>query len=60
MEHATEYYRELFGPETEYDISLDPSIWDHTESLEECDNEILSKPFSESEVKVALFQMEKK
>lgn len=59
LEHATEYYRELFGPESEYDIQLDPSIWDNVESLNEVDNDCLCRPFSEIEITDALFLMER-
>lgn len=59
LEYATEYYRELFGPKSEYDIQLDPSIWDNAENLDEDDNDNLCRPFSETDIKDALFQMER-
>lgn len=27
LKHATEYYKELFGPQPSYDIRIDPTIW---------------------------------
>lgn len=39
LSHATEYYKELFGPKPRYDI----------------DNMTLCRPFSEAEIKNALF-----
>lgn len=27
LEHATEYYDELFGPGQEFDIQIDSNIW---------------------------------
>ena len=37
---------------------MDPSIWNASYKLSESDNETLCQPFSDSEIKVALFQME--
>ena len=59
LKHASEYYSERFGPVPQYDIHLDPSIWNNSLKLFETDNEMLCQPFFESEIKVALFQMEK-
>lgn len=56
---ATGYYKDLFGPEPEYNIKLDPSIWANCNILNEADNEILCQPFSEAEIKAALSQMVK-
>lgn len=55
LKHASEYYSELFGPVTQHDIHMDPSIWNDSFILSESDNEILCQPFSELEIKVALF-----
>lgn len=59
MEHATDYYRNLFGPEPGNDFRLDPEIWEGCAKLDVEDNNILCLPFSESEIKGALFQMER-
>ena len=59
LNHATEYYRHLFGPEPENDFKLDPSIWDECSYISKEDNDILCHPFSEAEIKAALFQMER-
>jgi hypothetical protein len=60
LDHATEYYKELFGPELENDFRLDPKIWEGCAKLSDDDNRILCQPFSEAKIKTALFQMEKK
>jgi hypothetical protein len=60
LDHATEYYKELFGPEPGNDFRLDPEIWEGYAKLSDDDNRILCQPFSEAKIKTALFQMEKK
>lgn len=57
LKHASEYYSELFGPVPQQDIHFDPSIWNNSYMLSESDNLILYQPFSETEIKEALFQM---
>lgn len=58
LRHATEYYSELFGPEVEHNIHIDPSLWDGIVKVNESENEELCSPFSEEEIRKALFQME--
>lgn len=29
LKHASEYYSDLFGPPTEYDLQMGPDIWDN-------------------------------
>ena len=59
LEHATLYYKTLFGPANNNVLPLEQSFWDDVTSLSLEDNELLCKPFSEGEIKEALFQMEK-
>jgi len=59
LAHATEYYKTLFGPEQGHSFPLDPDLWDENELVQDFENEILTQPFSEEEIKEALFQMEK-
>jgi mannosylglycoprotein endo-beta-mannosidase len=59
LDHATKYYKELFGPEPGNGFRLDPEIWEGYDKLSDDDNRILCQPFSEAEIKTALFQMEK-
>lgn len=58
LEHATNYYKLLFGSAESARIPLSPSLFENTEKLSENDNENLCRPFLESEIKEALFQME--
>ena len=59
VNHATEFYKSLFGPAPGNVFPLSEDLWDPNEKVYEEDNTTLIKPFSESEIKNALFQMEK-
>ena len=59
LAHATKYYKKLFGPELGNSFPLDPAIWDEEDKVNETENALLCQPFSEEEIKFALFQMEK-
>jgi len=58
LDHATDYYRKLFGPSTKPHLSMDPSCWDSLENISLEDNERLVKHFSEEEVKNTVMTME--
>jgi len=58
LEHATKYYSDLFGPGIHFNIQTDPDIWSEVAMVSEADNDFLCQPFSETEIKNALFQME--
>lgn len=60
LKHATEYYTSLFGPEPEHNIRIDQELWNEIEHVTDSENEELCKPFSATEIKEALFQMDKK
>ena len=59
VNHATSYYKTLFGPDIGNTFPLDPSLWNNDEKVSEEDNSALIKPFTEEEIKFALFKMEK-
>lgn len=58
LEHATNYYKNLFGPAGSNRLKLSPNLFENNRKLSPTDNEELCKPFSEIEIKDALFQME--
>jgi hypothetical protein len=58
LQHATEYYSELFGPEESHDIHIDSNLWAELPQVSKEENDELCKPFTETEMKNALFQME--
>ena len=56
--HATNFYKDLFGPAQGNLFPVDPSLWHEDELVSDEDNIWLTRPFSENEIKEALFQME--
>ena len=59
MDHATQFYKEPFGPSTPFGLHMEPGCWDPFEMVNTQDNEELEKPFSKLEVKESIFSMEK-
>jgi hypothetical protein len=56
LQHATDYYKNLFGPGNLFPIS--PNLWSASETLTDEDNIDLTRPFSMEEVKNDLFEMD--
>ena len=54
----TTYYKQLFGPSLETNVSLDESRTEDIPQVSELENEHLTQDFQESEVREAIFQME--
>jgi hypothetical protein len=46
VKHATEYYKELFGPSESPTFSLNPDCWDQNEKITEEENNLLTRQFS--------------
>ena len=59
LAHATDYYKNLFGPEIGNSFPLDPALWQEEEKVNMEENDMLPQPFSEEEIRFALFSMEK-
>ena len=59
LQHATDYYKELFGPSDDPAVSLDVVCWTTEEQISPCEHEELIKGFDIEEVKYAIFSMEK-
>jgi hypothetical protein len=59
LKHATRYYKSLFGPGEGDAIDVDPSLWPEESKVNMQENYELAKPFSEEEIKYALFQTDK-
>lgn len=57
LPHATNYYRELFGPAPGNICQIDASLWSQDENIMPEDNEYLTRPFSLEEIKTTLFAM---
>jgi hypothetical protein len=59
LTHATNYYRELFGPSKSPVFHLDPNCWGPEEKVTQEENEKLVSPFTMEELRVAVFSLEK-
>ena len=57
-EHITSYYKNLFRPLEDTQISLDEHQTEDTTQVTTLENELLVDEFSENEVKASIFQME--
>jgi len=57
LEHATSFYKSLFGSSLTSSMHLSPCFWQGRGSLTEEDKTDLIKPFSEEEIKAAIFEM---
>jgi hypothetical protein len=58
LQHATDYYKNLFGPAPGNLFPISPNLWSAAETLTVDDNIDLTRPFSMEEVKNALFEMD--
>jgi hypothetical protein len=56
--HITSYYKSLFGKPQENNFQLDESLKEDILQVTDLENEALIKPFTEEEIKSAIFQME--
>jgi hypothetical protein len=59
LKHASKYYSDLFGPPIEYEVQIDPTLWDGLPKVLDEENSLLCRPFIETEIKEALDQIEK-
>ena len=58
LKHATDFYKNLFGPAPRNLVPIDGNMWEAHEKLNVRDNENVCRPFSMAEVKEALFSMD--
>ena len=58
LKHATDFYKNLFGPAPGNLVPIDSDMWEAHENLSAQDNEDLCRPFTMEEVKEALFSMD--
>jgi hypothetical protein len=56
--HITSYYKSLFGKSQENNFQLDELLKEDIPQVTDLENEALIKPFTEEEIKSAIFQME--
>ena len=56
--HATDFYKQLFGPNEKPLFHMAESCWSNEEKINNDENIALSRPFTAEEVKSAIFSME--
>jgi negative regulator of genetic competence, sporulation and motility len=52
LDHATAFYRDLFGPTIDYGIRTDDDIWSPEEKIDDLEREVMDRAFSEEEIKI--------
>jgi hypothetical protein len=52
---AVDFYKDLFKKENRGDISLGDNFWNEEEKVTPVENDMLTAPFTESEIKEAVF-----
>ena len=55
MDIALNFYKDLFAREERVNINLDDNFWSESEKVSNEENELLVAPFSEEEIKEAIF-----
>jgi len=56
LTHAVEFYKNLFGSEQESGVRLDEDFWSSEDRVTIQENELLEAPFSEEEIRIAIFE----
>lgn len=59
LNHATQFYKELFGPAEGFHCHLREDMWVPQEQLSDAENIELNRPFHEEEIKYIIDSMEK-
>jgi hypothetical protein len=52
---ATDFYKNLFAKEMDEDVKLDLNFWDDDDLVTQKENNSLDAPFTEEEIKKAIF-----
>jgi len=55
LEHVVDFYRNLFGKEENSGVNLGQDFWEVDEKVTALENELLEAPFTENEVREAVF-----
>jgi hypothetical protein len=59
LQHATDFYKNLFGPVENRGVRLSEDVWNNEEKLDDTDRENLDRRFTVEEVKNVVDQIEK-
>ena len=57
-DYITQFYKDLFGPSEDNNFSFDDSRIDNIPQASQSENEFLTAPFTEEEIRNAIFDME--
>jgi hypothetical protein len=55
MKVARDFYKELFAKEPKEDITIGESFWDEGDFISQEENDMLTAPFTEKEIKEGIF-----
>jgi len=55
MQIAVDFYKNLFAKETDSNVKLGDNFWDKEDKVNSEENKLLMAPFSEAEIKSAIF-----
>jgi len=56
LEHAVLFYKNLFGFEESLGVKLGENFWDEGDKVTSQENELFEAPFSEEEIRLAVFE----
>jgi len=56
LSHAVDCYKKLFGEEESIGVHLGENFWEEENKISNDENEVLEAPFSEEEIRVAVFE----
>jgi len=59
LEHATMYYKDLFGPSENPTFKLDSSCWDEQDKVTQEENDLLCRPYTLDEIQTVIFSLKK-
>jgi hypothetical protein len=59
LEHATNYYKTIFGPSEKSSFTLSSSLWGPNSCVSQEENHNLVAPFTQEEIKKVVFSMDK-
>ena len=56
IDHVVDFYKSLFGVEENLGVRLGDNFWEEEDKITPSENELLEAPFSEEEIKTAVFE----
>ena len=56
LSHTVDFYKNLFGEEESMGVHLGENFWEEEDKISNDENEVLEAPFSEEEIRAAVFE----